>query len=67
MRQKKPKRYLSTVEVAERLGVQRSTLGRYKLPTPDVMIGETRGWTAETIDAWNEARPGSGRWGTAEK
>ncbi len=25
--------------------------------------GRRKGWKRETIDAWNEARPGSGRWG----
>ena len=55
-------RYLSLTEVAERLGVARGTLGRYRLPEPDAMIGTTRGWLPETIDAWNASRPGSGRW-----
>lgn len=51
-------RYLSRAEFAERIGVLTGTLSRYKLPEPDAMIGSTRGWTAETIDAWNAARPG---------
>lgn len=49
--------YLSRTEVAARIGVKPDTLGRYKLPEPDAMIGGTRGWSAETIDAWNAARP----------
>lgn len=53
-------RYLSRAEFAERIGVLTGTLSRYKLPEPDAMIGSTRGWTAETIDAWNAARPGKG-------
>jgi hypothetical protein len=52
--------YLSVTEVAERIGVAPSTLSRYKLPTPDALIGTTRGWLPETIDAWNAARPGRG-------
>lgn len=54
--------YLSRKEVAERIGVQQSTLSRYALPEPDAMIGATRGWLPETIDVWNAGRPGPGRW-----
>lgn len=53
-------RYLSRTELADRIGVKPDTLGRYKLPEPDAMIGTTRGWTVETIDAWNASRPGRG-------
>lgn len=56
------KRYLSLTEVAERIGVTRGTLGRYRLPEPDAWIGATRGWLPATIDAWNAARPGRGNW-----
>lgn len=52
--------FLSRAEFAERIGVLSATLSRYALPEPDAVIGTTRGWTAETIDAWNEARPGKG-------
>lgn len=55
--------YLSRSELAERIGVKPDTLGRYKLPEPDAMIGAVRGWLPETIDAWNEARPGRGSTG----
>jgi hypothetical protein len=51
-------RYLSRTQVAERIGVQPDTLGRYKLPEPDALIGTTRGWLPKTIDAWNATRPG---------
>lgn len=63
----KPRKYLSTTEVAARIGVKRATLGRYKLPEPDARIGDVRGWTVETIDAWNAARPGVGNWGPRAK
>lgn len=53
--------YLSRAEFAERIGVKPATMGRYKLPEPDVMIGSTRGWSAETVDAWHAARPGRGK------
>lgn len=54
---KKPKRYLSRPEVAERIGVKPDTLNRYTLPEPDAYIGQLKGWLPETIDGWNEARP----------
>ena len=53
-------RYLSMTEVAERLGITKGALARYRLPDPDALIGRTRGWLPETIDAWNAARPGRG-------
>lgn len=53
-------RYLSRAEFAERIGVLTGTLSRYKLPEPDAMIGSARGWTAETVDAWNASRPRRG-------
>lgn len=56
-------RYLSFTEFAERIGVRTGALGNYKLPEPDAYIGRTRGWKAETIDAWNAARPGRGAGG----
>ena len=52
-----PPRYLSRPGVAERIGVVRGTLNRYRLPPPDVYIGDLPGWTPATIDAWNRARP----------
>lgn len=54
--------YLSRAQLAERIGVAVGTLSRYKLPEPDAMIGTTRGWLPETVDAWNAGRPGSGNW-----
>lgn len=51
------KKYLSRAEVAERIGVKPDTLGRYRLPEPDAMIGTVRGWLPATIDAWHSGRP----------
>lgn len=51
--------YLSAGQFAERIGVKRNTLFRYKLPPPDAMIGKTRGWLEKTIDDWQERRPGT--------
>lgn len=53
-------RYLSVAEVAERIGVKNASAKALRLPEPDVLVGRTRGWKAETIDAWNAARPGRG-------
>ena len=52
--------YLGVKQVAERLGITVGALLSLRLPTPDVMIGRTRGWMPETIDRWNAARPGRG-------
>lgn len=54
------KRYLSLTEVARRLGVTKGALARYKLPEPDVLVGSIRGWSEQTIDEWDAARPGHG-------
>lgn len=53
-------RYLSRAEVADRIHVRSATLSRYKLPEPDAMVGDTRGWLPETIDQWQQDRPGQG-------
>jgi hypothetical protein len=52
--------FLSRKQVAERIGVKPDTLGRYALPEPDVMIGDTKGWAERTIDDWHTERPGRG-------
>jgi hypothetical protein len=55
-----PTPYLSRRQVAERIGVTPGALSRYKLPPPDAVIGDVRGWLPEAIDAWQAARPGRG-------
>jgi hypothetical protein len=57
-----PTRYLSRKDVAERLNVKPATLSRYNLPEPDATIGDVRGWLPHTIDVWDAARPGRGKW-----
>lgn len=52
--------YLGVKQIAERLGITPGGLLNLKLPEPDVLIGRTRGWSAETIDEWNARRPGRG-------
>jgi hypothetical protein len=62
---------MSRGQVEEYLGLAAGSLGRIKLPEPDVVVGPlnpdgsiprgtVRGWLRETIDAWNTARPGRG-------
>lgn len=51
-------RFLSAPEFAARIGVQRDTLNRYKLPPTDAVIGDVRGWLPQTVDEWNARRPG---------
>ena len=46
-------RYLSLKEVGERIGTSNPAARGYHLPEPDALIGTTRGWLPETIDAWN--------------
>jgi len=55
-----PDRFLSYSEVAERLGVTTGALASANLPPPDVLVGSTRGWRPETIEAWIPTRPGKG-------
>lgn len=54
--------YLSRTGVAQRIGVKRGTVDRYKLPPADAVIGDRKGWLPSTIDRWNAARPGRGNW-----
>jgi hypothetical protein len=60
----KPVVYMSVSEVAARIGVSPGNIAAYRMPEPDALIGKTRGWTVETIEAWIAARPGSGDWKT---
>lgn len=53
-------RYLSTTDIAARLGVTRAAVSKYRLPEPDATIGTVRGWLPTTIDQWEQARPGQG-------
>lgn len=53
-------RFLSVGEVAERLGIRNASQRGLNLPEPDALIGSTRGWLPETIDAWEASRPGRG-------
>lgn len=53
--------FLSRSQVAERLGIRSIRhLSGLKLPPPDVLVGNHKGWKPETIDAWHATRPGRG-------
>ena len=52
--------YLSVTEVAKLLSISTAAVSAYRLPEPDATIGRNRGWSRETIDKWNAARPGRG-------
>lgn len=55
-------KFLSITEVADKTGLSLNTVKAYsqipgRLPEADAMIGRTRGWLPETIDAWMVRRP----------
>ena len=56
--------FLTTDELAARLGIQRATVHRYHsrgdIPEPDMYVGRTPLWAITRIDRWLEARPGHG-------
>lgn len=58
------KHYLAMTEIGERLGISPTTVRSYfdagRLPEPDVTVGRVRGWSPETIDKWQQNRPGRG-------
>ena len=59
--------YLDVKGVADRLGVDPSTVHTYRsrggFPEPDNRFGQSPVWLPETIDAWKAARPGQGKGG----
>jgi predicted DNA-binding transcriptional regulator AlpA len=56
--------YLEAQQVAERAGVSRETIWRYRrrgdIPEPDEYAGRTPLWREETITEWLASRPGQG-------
>lgn len=57
-------KFLGRTEVAYYLGMRSiNSLAKVTLPPHDAEIGERKGWTPETIDAWKAQRPGRGRRG----
>lgn len=57
----KPQIFLSTTEAAEFLGITKAAfLKRRPAPPADAMIASYRGWTKETLRAWDKTIPGPG-------
>lgn len=56
--------YLTAEQLAHRLGIQRSSVHRYRsrgdLPEPDEYVGRTPLWSTSSVDTWLEQRPGHG-------
>ncbi len=56
--------YLDDVAASAHLGINPGTWRAYKsenrTPAPDLTLGQSAGWLAETLDTWNAARPGPG-------
>ncbi|MBC9944025.1 hypothetical protein ICL81_05780 [Leucobacter sp. cx-328] len=46
-------RYLAFAAISERTGITEEILQTFRLPAPYAVIGDTRGWAEQTIDAWN--------------
>lgn len=60
---KKVVQYLSANDVAQYLGLKNAaSLTKYSLPQEEATIGKYRGWTKESIAAWNARRRGPGNW-----
>lgn len=56
--------YLSIEDVAELAGVSPATIRSYRargyLPAPDIVLGQSPGWTEKAIRQWLTNRPGRG-------
>lgn len=56
--------FLSLAEFAERVRLSQNTIKSYYrkelLPPPDAILGRSRGWLPETVDAWSSNRRGRG-------
>ena len=56
------KKYMTTAEVASKIGVTRSTVAAYasrgQMPAPVVVYGRTPLWKTVTISRWTKKRKG---------
>lgn len=56
--------YLTAEQLAQRLGIQHSSVHRYRsrgdLPEPDEYVGRTPLWATTSVETWLEQRPGHG-------
>lgn len=59
---KRPIKFLSRTQLAERVGLKPDTLNKMTLPDHDAEFGEDghgkprKGWLPQTVDAWDAAR-----------
>ncbi|WP_341719897.1 helix-turn-helix domain-containing protein [Micromonospora sp. FIMYZ51] len=55
---------LTTDQLADRLGIKRTSVHRYRsrgdIPEPDQYVGRTPLWAESSVDAWLKERPGHG-------
>lgn len=49
-------KYFTRTDIARRLGLHQQTLMSAKLPPADVILGDRRGWTGKTVEAWIHTR-----------
>lgn len=56
--------YLTAEQLAQRLGIKRASVHRYRyrgdIPEPDEYAGRTPLWATASIDTWEKTRPGQG-------
>ena len=56
--------YLTSDQLAARLGIKRPSIHRYRvrgdIPPPDEYVGRTPLWAVASIETWEQARPGHG-------
>lgn len=56
--------YLTSDQLADKLGIKRGSVHRYRtrgdIPQPDEYVGRTPLWKETSIDAWLTERPGQG-------
>lgn len=62
--------YLTSQELADRLGIKRNSVHRYRtrgdIPPPDEHVGRTPLWAVSRIEEWLSGRPGHG-WRKGQK
>jgi predicted DNA-binding transcriptional regulator AlpA len=56
--------YLTSDQLADRLGIKRASIHRYRtrgdIPEPDEYAGRTPLWAVVSIEKWEAERPGHG-------
>lgn len=56
--------YLTSDQLAAKLGIKRGSIHRYRtrgnIPAPDEYVGRTPLWREESVNKWMTERPGHG-------